>query len=476
MPTEPNPSKVFISYSHDSEEHVTRVLRLSDALFHWGIDCHIDQYELAPANWLSWMERQIKEADFVLIVCTEVYCRRFEQRETRPSGVGWEGGVITTELYERQQDKAAKFIPIVFSAEDNQHIPTLLRPTHRHFINIEKLDVKHPGADVGTENLYRHLAGMPRVVKPKLGPKIVLPPINVQEEFAKPEKLPSAVQVPEEFARIMAEILPGPSLKLPASVELKPEDDPPKLATPIPEPNHENFTEDLGKGVKLEMIAIPGGSFLMGSEDFKNTKPVHPVRLSPFHIGKYQVTQRQWQAVMGDNPSRFKGDNLPVETVSWEMAVEFCEKLSKQTGKNYRLPTEAEWEYACLAGSTGKYCFGDDEALLKKYAWYSKNSDSKTHPVGEKLPNDWGLYDMHGNVWEWCQDWYDENYYANLSKQSEAINPQGPANGKYRVLRGGSWFYYQMYARAVFRGFNHPAFRDSNIGIRLVSCRPPSSS
>ncbi|MGH9799095.1 MAG: SEFIR domain-containing protein, partial [Blastocatellia bacterium] len=107
MTTEPNPPKVFISYSHDSQEHVARVLRLSDALCNWGIDCHIDQYELAPANWLSWMERQIREADSVLIVCTEIYCRRFEGRETRPSGVGWEGGIITTQLYEQQQDKAA---------------------------------------------------------------------------------------------------------------------------------------------------------------------------------------------------------------------------------------------------------------------------------------------------------------------------------------------------------------------------------
>ncbi|MGE0885162.1 MAG: SUMF1/EgtB/PvdO family nonheme iron enzyme [Blastocatellales bacterium] len=471
MPTEPNPSKVFISYSHDSEEHVTRVLRLSDALCHWGIDCHIDQYELAPANWLSWMERQIKEADFVLIVCTEVYCRRFEQRETRPSGVGWEGGVITTELYERQQDKAAKFIPIVFSAEDNQHIPTLLRPTHRHFINIEKLDVKHPGADVGTENLYRHLAGMPRVVKPKLGPKIMLPPINVQEEIAEDVE---GINLKEMMPGLSAVKL-GNELTLPK----RESDSPPKIqiATPIPASDHRNFTEDLGKGVKLEMIAIPGGSFLMGSEDFKITKPVHPVRLSPFHIGKYQVTQRQWQAVMGDNPSHFKGDNQPVERVSWEMAVEFCEKLSKQTGKNYRLPTEAEWEYACLAGSTGKYCFGDDESLLKDYAWFGEGwQKGGTHPVGQKKPNNWGLYDMHGNVWEWCQDWYDENYYAELGKQGEAVNPQGPNNGQYRVLRGGSWINLLDYARAVYRNGTHPADRNSPFGFRLVSCRPPSSS
>lgn len=231
---------------------------------------------------------------------------------------------------------------------------------------------------------------------------------------------------------------------------------------------------DLGSGVKLEMIAIPGGSFLMGSEDFKDTEPVHKVTLSPFYIGKFQITQAQWQAVMDSNPSRFKGNTLPVESISWHDAVSFCEKLSKQIGKHFRLPTEAEWEYACLAGSTGKYCFGDDEALLKDYAWYNQNSGDKTHPVGEKKPNNWGLCDMHGNVWEWCSDWYGKNYYAELARQGEAVNPQGPATGDYRVLRGGSWFNNHLYARAVYRGYDHAADRDSRFGFRVVAARPPS--
>ena len=225
----------------------------------------------------------------------------------------------------------------------------------------------------------------------------------------------------------------------------------------------------------IETVPIPGGSFLMGSEDFDDTRPIHRVTLSPFEMGKYPITQAQYRAVMGDNPSNFKGDTLPVEQVSWDDAVSFCKKLSKQTGRIYRLPTEAEWEYACLAGSTGKYCFGDDKALLEKYACYYKNSGSKTHPVGEKLPNAWGLHEMHGNVWEWCSDWYDKNYYAEFSKQGDAINPQGPAKGEYRVLRGGSWLDVQMFARAVYRSYFHPALRLINIGFRVVLCRPPSS-
>lgn len=240
------------------------------------------------------------------------------------------------------------------------------------------------------------------------------------------------------------------------------------------EMNEKTIAVDLGNGVKLEMIAIPGGSFLMGSNDYDDEKPIHRVTLSPFHIGKFQVTQAQWREVMKTNPSHFKGDNLPVEKVSWDDAVSFCEKLSKQTGKTYRLPTEAEWEYACLAGSIGKYCFGDDEALLKDYAWYYENSGSKTHPVGEKNPNNWGLHDTHGNVWEWCQDWYSNDYYAELSKQGEAINPQGPATGDYRVLRGGSWVYDHMGARAVYRFDDLPADRNFFTGFRVVLCRPPS--
>lgn len=444
MPPEQTPPKVFISYSRDSQEHAARVLRLSSALCNWGIDCHIDQYELAPANWFVWMERQIKEADFVLIVCTEVYCRRFEGRETRATGVGWEGGVITTQLYEQQLDKAAKFIPIVFSFADERHVPLLLRATHRHVLNLDKLNPKDPRADLSIENLYRHLAGMPRIAKPKIGSMIFLPTINPLEEAVEAEA---------------PVIQPSPRI----------------VAPPKPKLVHQNFTEDLGNGVKLEMIAIPGGSFLMGSEDFDNTKPVHSVKLSPFHIGKFQVTQAQWKALMGNNPSHFKGDTLPVEQVSWTDAFEFCLKLSEKTGNEYRLPTEAEWEYACLAGSTGKYCFGDDEALLKDYAWFRENSGDKTHPVGEKKPNNWGLHDMHGNVWEYCSDWYDENYYAELSKKGEAVNPQGPANGIHRVLRGGSWRDLPLGARAVYRSSRHPASRFFNPGFRVVVARPPSS-
>ena len=139
----------------------------------------------------------------------------------------------------------------------------------------------------------------------------------------------------------------------------------------------------------------------MGSDDYDTEKPIHKVNLKAFKIGKYPITQKQYQSVMRNNPSNFKGDNLPVEQVSWDDAVAFCKKLSEITGQKISLPSEAQWEYACRAGSTGKYCFGDDVNQLENYAWYNENSGSKTHPVGEKLANSWGLHDMHGNVWEW---------------------------------------------------------------------------
>lgn len=225
-----------------------------------------------------------------------------------------------------------------------------------------------------------------------------------------------------------------------------------------------NLVEDLGDDIKLVMMAIPGGSFQMGSEDYDNEKPIHRVNLSPFYIGKYQVTQAQWHAVMKNNPSHHKGDILPVEHVSWEDASRFCQKLTEKTGREYRLPTEAEWEYACRASSTAKYCFGDNNKLLQKYCWYRKNAEDKTHPVGEKLPNDWGLHDMHGNVWEWCQDWYDEDYYG----ESPEENPQGPLSGTHRVLRGGSFNHDKDQCGSANRGSYTPNTTYRYLGFRVV--------
>lgn len=208
------------------------------------------------------------------------------------------------------------------------------------------------------------------------------------------------------------------------------------------------------------MVEIPAGTFSMGySED----GPIHEVTLSSFKMGAMPVTQRQYEELMNVNPSNFKGDpDRPVENVSWEDAVKFCEKLSQLKQVKCQLPTEAQWEYACRAGSEGIYYFGDDDKKLQDYAWFYENSKDKTQPVGKKKPNEFGLYDMHGNVWEWCSDWYDK--YSN----EHQTNPTGPKSGSRRVFRGGSWGLDARDCRCAFRRYSPPGNRGGVIGFRVV--------
>ncbi len=231
------------------------------------------------------------------------------------------------------------------------------------------------------------------------------------------------------------------------------------------------LTVDVGNGVKLEMVLIPAGEFLMGSPEADknaedNERPQHRVRITrPFYLGKYLVTQEQWEAVMGNNPSALKGATNPVEQVSWEDCRGFVEKLNaKVGGGKFSLPTEAQWEYACRAGSTSRFCFGDDESGLGEYAWYVGHSDSKTHAVGEKKPNAWGLYDMYGNAWEWCADWYDGGYYAG----SPTDNPTGPPEDVFRVARGGGWNDAAGCCRSAFRGMFPPGHGVRTLGFRIA--------
>jgi formylglycine-generating enzyme required for sulfatase activity/serine/threonine protein kinase len=216
--------------------------------------------------------------------------------------------------------------------------------------------------------------------------------------------------------------------------------------------------------ISLALKKLPAGKFVMG----EGSESHEVVLTEPFYIGVYEVTQQQYQRVMGTNPSHFKGALHPVEDVSWEDAVEFCRKLSelpeeKKAGRVYRvLPTEAEWEYACRAGTTTNFCFGNDESELGDYAWYDKNSGNKTHPVVEKKPNPWGLYDMHGNVWEWCSDWYGD-YPA-----SAVVDPVGPATGWGRVIRGGGWFNVAAGCRSARWEGYYPRNPYSNLGFRVA--------
>ena len=193
---------------------------------------------------------------------------------------------------------------------------------------------------------------------------------------------------------------------------------------------------DLGGGVRLKMVLIPAGEFKMGDDSgYEMEKPVHRVTISkPFFLGKHLVTQQQWQAVMENKPDS-NGSTIPA-AAAWDDCQTFIAKLNAKIGTQggrFALPTEAQWEYACRAGSNTRYSFGDDEVALGNYAWYNANAGGQPHRVGEKKPNTWGLYDMHGNVWQWCADWYDPGYYA----KSPLDDPRGPATGSDRVIRGG---------------------------------------
>jgi formylglycine-generating enzyme required for sulfatase activity len=226
------------------------------------------------------------------------------------------------------------------------------------------------------------------------------------------------------------------------------------------------FTNSIG----MKFVLIQPGEFMMGSNSANNEQPSHMVQITqPFYLGTFPVTQGEYQVIVGKNPSRFSGDaRLPLESISWDDAVTFCNRISEspgevQHGMRYRLPTEAEWEYACRAGSTGQWCFGDDESSLSKYAWFDKNSGGRTHPVGEKEANNWGLHDMHGNVFEWCSDWYEE-YRSSVATS----DPQGARSRSHRVLRGGSWGCAATYCRSACRSFDAPTSRTSNDGFRLA--------
>ena len=261
------------------------------------------------------------------------------------------------------------------------------------------------------------------------------------------------------------------------------------------------MTLDLGNKVTMKLVLIPAGKFIMGSPESeqreaakaaalagyndalaalakanaKTEGPQHQVRISkPFYMGVYDVTQEQWEAVMGTTLTQQRdragksltlpgaGKNYPMYYVSWNEVMEFCRKVSAKTGKKVRLPTEAEWEYACRAGSKTRFDFGNNDTDLGDHAWYTGNSDDKTHPVGQKKPNAWGLYDMLGNVSQWCSDYYMDSY-----ADAKDTDPQGPASGTERVARGGSWFDEQWDCKSASRNCPAPEGRDFRIGFRV---------
>jgi formylglycine-generating enzyme required for sulfatase activity len=242
--------------------------------------------------------------------------------------------------------------------------------------------------------------------------------------------------------------------------------------------------EQITTKTNVEMVLIPGGEFIMGDDKGQDDeKPTHKVQISAFYMDKYEVTQKAYENMMGTNPSKFKGPDKPVERLSWFGAIQYCNMRSLREGlspcydlttlqcnydsNGYRLPTEAEWEYACRAGTDTKYSFGNAPDRLGQYAWFKTNANKTTHPVGQKKPNPWGLYDMHGNLWEWCNDYYDQNYY----QKSGGENPLGPSTGQERVLRGGSWAGSAESSRSSTRYSETPGFADVCFGYEAYGFR-----
>ncbi|MBR5028173.1 MAG: SUMF1/EgtB/PvdO family nonheme iron enzyme [Bacteroidales bacterium] len=225
------------------------------------------------------------------------------------------------------------------------------------------------------------------------------------------------------------------------------------------------------QGVSFKMIKVHGGSFQMGATPDQGAncsdseKPPHEVLLNDYYIGETEVTQELWQAVMGDNPSGFLGGNLPVECVPWDDCNTFISNLNALSNRKFSMPTEAQWEYAARGGNRSRGFRYSGSNDVDEVSWYTENSYGSTHPVKTKSPNELGIYDMSGNVWEWCSDWY--GYYSLAGRD----NPTGPSNGTYRVLRGGSWYNCANESRVSYRNYNNPIAVLNGYGLRVVLSR-----
>jgi formylglycine-generating enzyme required for sulfatase activity/nucleoside phosphorylase len=497
MNIESSPPKVFISYSHNvqSPDYKDRMLTLANRLLEDGIDCNIDQYEESPPEgWQRWMLNQVDRADFVLIACSEEYDRRFRGNETYGKGKGatWEGGVIIQELYDAQGQNS-KFIPITINPEEANFIPSSLRSATSYRLQN----------DDGYELLYRRLTNQPRNRKPQLGKLQTLAPRD-QKQIFQEDSSSHTSQSQRTEAETQDTTTHSENKIIHQEIEL--------TNTQINQSNIQNlsshnfeyllvnnrgeviskekgqsqyFIEALGDNVELEMIFLQGGQFIMGSINSSelNEQPHHKVTIGAFFIGKHQITQAQWKIVssfpkikydLNPEPSYFKGETRPVENITWYEATEFCQRLTKFTDINYRLPSEAEWEYACRANTNTSFSCG--ETLSKEIANYLENQDFETAEEGKYVnqttvvmsfsPNALGLYDMHGNTKEWCNDNWHNNYQGSPLDGSPWLVG---GSSLFKVLRGGSCFSKIEDCRSASRYKN--LMRDKNYltGFRIVS-------
>ncbi len=334
------------------------------------------------------------------------------------------------------------FIVIFFLAIS----PIAFAQSYSEYLTATKKHLKNGNKEMArtTYNIYKELSGK-------------------KDPYVESQLNPSKTQNPSKSSAAKAPAKKANNVKTPAKQASKSQG---KLST-------QTFTVN---GVSFQMVHVQGGTFRMGSNDsdaYDDEKPVHSVTLSDYYIGETEVTQQLWYAVMGNNPSYFTGNSQrPVEQVSWDDCQTFIRKLNALTGKKFRLPTEAEWEYAARGGNRSRGFKYSGSNSLSEVAWYDVNSYDKgsshpdygTHPVKQKSSNELGLYDMSGNVWEWCQDWFDSQYYS----KSPSYNPTGPTTGSRRVYRGGGWISYARYCRVAFRCSYSPDFRRNRLGLRLA--------
>ena len=442
--------KVFISHSSQDRELVER--EIVALLQSHGIETWYSKDSIqTAAQWQRSIEVGLESCDWFLLVMTP-----------RSLDSDWVLAEVTWWMEERK----GNFIPVL--ADDCEW-----KRFHLFMRQLQYVDFRSDADDV-RQNLLR-LWGIENKRQP---------PGNARQTSQAPQP-PESSRSPKAPAVLTPHVESEPDLAIAPFMLPKPSPVPTAQRKRQPTPTIAPFDADQARkyqedwaeylqtnviennSIGMKLVLIPPGEFMMGSD--------HQVRLTQaFYLGVSEVTQGQYLQVMGSNPSRFSGDDrLPVDAVSWEDASEFCRKLSalaeeKGAGRSYRLPTEAEWEYACRAGSTTEFCFGEEEEQLVDYAWYSSNSENKTHPVCGKQPNTWGLYDMCGNLCEWCLDWYGAGYY----RQSPTDDPPGPSTGSFRVHRGGGWSSPAVLCRSAHRCNSSPSARDTFMGFRVAADQP----
>ena len=511
-----NPS-VFLSYSHDSAAHKAWVRKLAEDLRTQGVDATLDQWDLRHgADLVAFMEAGIREAERVLMVCSSNYVRKAEQRK---GGAGYEGMIVTSHV--ARSTDTVKFIPLVRDNPAEPLLPDFLGPR----LWLDFRDDAHYAERL--EDLVRELHDLPRFRKPPLGrPAFLSDPVELVSQPSALERKPATAQ---PVAAAQPELTKPVLIK---SVVIEPQPVQPAAAIPLQRftintttcllsqeggrwreerrpLQVEGYRQQLAEAVALTLVQIPAGKFLMGAPKGELSRsdtegPQHQVTLASFLMAQTPITQAQWRAVaawqpregerwgrqLNPAPSRFQGEQVPlpegeinphqrpVERVSWFDAMEFCSRLSQRTGCTYRLPSEAQWEYACRAGSTTPFHFG--ETISPELVNYHGNLSYANGPKGiyrqqtievASFPaNAWGLYDLHGNVWEWCEDHWHGTYKGAPTDGSAWLNPKAEEN-EWRLLRGGSWGNDPGFCRSASRDLRLPGLQRLNVGFR-VCCLP----